>query len=123
MATKNWFSATQKNSVNDTDKILVYDGTDSRTVEVSLIRGSSNVTNEYVELTGEDGNLYRVFVDYDGNTKAIKSEAFTSADPNPTDNIEDKYQVSEFLHKYFQEAKYEYEALKCEYEVYLWDLY
>ena len=92
MATKNWFSATQKNSVNDTDKILVYDGTDSRTVEVSLIRGSSNVTNEYVELTGEDGNLYRVFVDYDGNAKAIKSEAFTSADPNSTDNIEDKYQ-------------------------------
>ena len=23
MATKNWFSATQKNSVNDTDKILM----------------------------------------------------------------------------------------------------
>lgn len=33
-----------------------------------------------------------------------------------------EYQVSEFLHKYFQEAKYEYEALKCEYEAYLWDL-
>ena len=93
MATKNWFSATQKNSVNDTDKILIYDGTDSRTVEVSLIRGSSNVTNEYVELIGEDGNLYRVFVDYDGNTKAIKSEAFTATPPSVGDNINDKYQA------------------------------
>ena len=37
-------------------------------------------------------------------------------------DIEDEHQVSEFLHKYFQEAKYEYEALKCEYEAYLWDL-
>ena len=37
-------------------------------------------------------------------------------------DIKDEYQVSEFLHKYFQEAIYEYEALKCEYEVYLWDL-
>ena len=93
MATKNWFSATQKNSVNDTDKILVYDGTDSRIVEVSSIRGSANVTDEYVELTGEDGNLYRVFVDYDGNTKAIKSEAFTATPPSVEDNINDKYQA------------------------------
>lgn len=30
------------------------------------------------------------------------------------DDIEDKYQISEFLHKYFQEAIYE--SLKCEYE-------
>ena len=64
MATKKWFTATQKGSVNDTDKILVYDGTDSRIVEVSSIRGSANVTDKYVEVTGEDGNLYRVFVDY-----------------------------------------------------------
>ena len=45
MATKKWFTATQKGSVNDTDKILVYDGTDSRIVEVSSIRGSANVTD------------------------------------------------------------------------------
>ena len=93
MATKKWFTATQKGSVNDTDKILVYDGTDSRIVEVSSIRGSANVTDEYVELTGEDGNLYRVFVDYDGNTKAIKSEAFTATPPSVEDNINDKYQA------------------------------
>ena len=58
-----------------------------------MIRGSSNVTDEYVELTGEDGNLYRVFVDYDGNTKAIKSEAFTATPPSVGDNINDKYQA------------------------------
>ena len=92
MATKRWFEVTQKNFVNNTDKILVYDGTDSRIVEVSTIKGADNLTNEYVELMGADGNLYRVYIDALGNAKAIKSEAFTSADPNPTDNIEDKYQ-------------------------------
>lgn len=89
---KNWYSATQKNSVNDSDKILVYDGENSRTVEVGKIRGSSNLTNEYVELTGEDGNIYRVYVDNEGNAKTIKSEAFTGAIPNETDNLEPKYQ-------------------------------
>ena len=93
MATKNWFSAMQKNSVNDTDKILVYDGTDSRTVEVSLIRGSANVTDDYVELMGTDGNLYRVYVDSEGKTRAIKSEAFTATAPSEEDNINDKYQA------------------------------
>ena len=93
MATKKWFTATQKGSVNDTDKILVYDGTDSRIVEVSSIRGSANVTDEYVELTGADGNLYRVYVDNLGNAKAIKSEAFTAANPSVNDNLEPKYQA------------------------------
>lgn len=41
---------------------------------------------------------------------------------NITFDGEDEHQVSEFLYKYFQEAIYEYEALKCEYEAYLWDL-
>ena len=93
MATKNWFSAIQKATVNDTDKILVYDGTDSRTVELSLIRGSANVTDDYVELTGSDGNLYRVYVDSEGKARAIKSEAFTAVAPSESDNINDKYQA------------------------------
>ena len=42
MATKNWFSATQKTTVNNNDKILVYDGSDSRIVEVSLLKGATN---------------------------------------------------------------------------------
>ena len=92
MAEKNWFSVTQKSSVNSTDKILVHDGTVSRTVEVGLLQGSTNVTDEYVELEGKDGNLYRVYVDKEGNTKAIKSEAFTSTLPNETDNTQEKYQ-------------------------------
>ena len=90
--TKKWFEATQKSNVNDTDKILVYDGNNSRTVEISKIRGASNLTNEYVELQGGDGNLYRVYVDRLGNAKAIKSEAFTAENPNETDNLEPKYQ-------------------------------
>lgn len=90
---KNWYSATQKSSVSDTDKILVYDGTNSRTVEVSKIRGASNVTNEYVEVTGKDGKLYRIYVDNEGNTKAIKSEAFTAENPSESSNLEGKYQA------------------------------
>ena len=88
-----WYNITQKNSVNPTDKILVYDGSNSRIVEVSKIQGSTNVTDEYVELTGADGNLYRVYVDNLGNAKAIKSEAFTAANPSVNDNLEPKYQA------------------------------
>ena len=90
--TKNWFSVTQKNTVNATDKVLVYDGAVSRTVEVGLLQGSTNVTDKYVEITGEDGKLYRVFVNGIGDTKVVKSEAFTANAPLETDNLEGKYQ-------------------------------
>ena len=90
---KKWFSITQKNSVNDTDKILVYDGSVSRIIDVGLLKGADNLTNEYVELEGKDGNLYRVFIDREGNTKSIKSEAFTANPPNEEDNLEGKYQA------------------------------
>jgi hypothetical protein len=95
MSEKKWFEVTQKISVNDTDKILIYDTNNkvSRTIEVSLLKGADNLTDEYVELQGKDGKLYRVFVDKEGNTKAIKSEAFTGNIPNETDNLEDKYQA------------------------------
>ena len=90
MAEKKWFEVTQKISVNDNDKILVYDANSqvSRTVEVGLLKGADNLTNEYVELEGKDGKLYRVFIDKEGNTKAIKSEAFTGNIPNESDNLE-----------------------------------
>lgn len=93
MAERKWFEATQKNSVNETDKILVYDGSVSRTIEVGLLKGANNLTDKYVELEGKDGNLYRVYVDNEGNTKAVKSEAFTGAIPNEGDNLEPKYQA------------------------------
>ena len=93
MTEKKWFEVTQKASVNTTDKILVYDGSVSRTVEVGLLKGASNLTNEYVELEGKDGKLYRVFIDKEGNTKAIKSEVFTANVPKEEDNIEPKYQA------------------------------
>ena len=93
MAEKNWFAVTQKNSVNSTDKVLVYDGTTSRTVEVGLLQGSTNVTDGYVELTGGDGKLYRVMVDSEGKPQVIKSEAFTANAPNEEDNLEPKYQA------------------------------
>ena len=44
MAEKKWFEVTQKISVNDTDKVLVYDTNNqvSRTIEVSLLKGADN---------------------------------------------------------------------------------
>jgi hypothetical protein len=39
-----------------------------------------------------------------------------------TGNIEDKFQVLEFLSEYLQEAKDLYDELVCEYEAYLWEL-
>lgn len=92
MAEKKWFEATQKNSVNDTDKVLVYDGTASKTIEVSLLKGADNLTSEYVELTDENGELYRVYVTKEGEAKTIKASVFTATPPNVTDNIEPKYQ-------------------------------
>ena len=62
----------QKASVNSTDKIMVIDGTEAKLVEVSLLKGADNLTGEYVELNGLDGNLYRVYVDSEGKAKAIK---------------------------------------------------
>ena len=93
MATKNWFSATQKTTVNDNDKILVYDGSDSRIIEVSLLKGATNLTENYVELKSVDGELYRVYIDAEGNAKAIKSEVFNGAKPSVKDNINPKYQA------------------------------
>lgn len=38
-------------------------------------------------------------------------------------NLDDKYEVSTFLTDYLDDAKCLYEELKCEYEVYMNDLY
>ena len=101
MAEKKWFEVTQKASVNNTDKILVYDGTVSRTIEVGLLKGADNLTDEYVELEGKDGNLYRVFIDKEGNAKAIKSEAFTANIPNEEDNLEANILINHITYKFW----------------------
>lgn len=90
---KKWYDATQKLTANNTDKILVYDGTTSYTVNVSAIKGVDNVTDEYMLVTAKDGNQYRVGVDYLGNLYAIKDEAYTATPPSTSDNTNDKYQA------------------------------
>ena len=90
---KKWYDATQKLTTNNTDKILVYDGTSSYTVNVSAIKGVDNVTDEYMLVTAKDGNHYRVGVDYLGNLYAIKDEAYTATPPSTSDNTNDKYQA------------------------------
>lgn len=90
---KRWYSVTQKNKVNPTDKMLIYDGSASYVVPLSLVKGADNLTNEYVELEGEDGELYRVSVDCNGNPHAIKSSAFTASNPNVDDNTNPIYQA------------------------------
>lgn len=93
MAEKYWFDINRKNSVNTSDLIMVYDGNSSKLITADLLKGADNLNNEYVELTGEDGNLYRIKVDSLGKAHAIKSEAFTAVNPKPTDNTNDKYQA------------------------------
>lgn len=90
---KRWYDATQKLTVADTDKILVFDGSTSYTVPVSSIKGVDNVTEQYVLLKGQDGASYRLGVDRLGNPYAIKDEAYTAALPNASDNTNDKYQA------------------------------
>lgn len=93
MAEKYWFDINRKNSINDSDLIMVYDGNSSKLITADLLKGADNVSDDYVELTGEDGNSYRIKVDSLGKAHAIKSEAFTAVNPNPTDNTNDKYQA------------------------------
>lgn len=90
---KKWYDATQKLTANNTDKILVYDGTTSYLVNVSAIKGVDNVTDEYMLVTAKDGNQYRVGVDYLGNLYAVKNEAYTATPPSTSDNTNDKYQA------------------------------
>ena len=56
---KRWYSVTQKNKVNPTDKMLIYDGSASYVVPLSLVKGADNLTNEYVELEGEDAEVFK----------------------------------------------------------------
>ena len=70
---KRWYSVTQKNKVNPTDKMLIYDGSSSYVVPLSLVKGADNLTDDYVLLTGEDGIDYRVKIDVLGNAKVIKN--------------------------------------------------
>lgn len=37
-------------------------------------------------------------------------------------DIDNRFQVSNFLSEYLDEAKMTYEEIRCEYEAYLWDL-
>lgn len=90
---KKWYDATQKLTANNTDKILVYDGTTSYLVNVSAIKGVDNVTDKYMLVTAKDGNKYRVGVDYLGNLYAVKDEAYTATPPATSDNRDDKYQA------------------------------
>ena len=86
-------TVTEKLSANDTDKILVFENSDMYKVSVDKIKGVKNVTDTYAEFTGADGKQYRVQVDSAGNLYAIKSEAYTSTLPLPTDNTNPKYQA------------------------------
>lgn len=90
---KHWYDASRKLSASDTDIMLVYDGTSSYTVPIESIKGVDNVTDEYVLITGKDGNKYRMSVDNFGNPYAIKNDAYTATPPATTDNINDKYQA------------------------------
>ena len=94
-AEKKWYEVTQKASVKNEDTVLVYDkdANSSYTIPVSLIKGTGVLTDTYTEIKGEDGQLYRVKVDVNGNPKAVKSAAYTASVPNVTDNINDVYQA------------------------------
>ena len=66
-STSNWYDTNQKLAPEGTDLFPIYDGTDTYLVPINSVKGSDNVTDEYVLLTGEDGKQYRVKVDILGN--------------------------------------------------------
>jgi hypothetical protein len=84
-------------SLNDKDYLMIVRDEGgfytNKKINAQKLKGADNLTEEYVELKNKDGNLYRVYIDKEGNAKAIKSEAFTGQAPKPEDNLELKYQA------------------------------
>lgn len=89
---KTWYSADEKNTVNDTDKVLVYDGTKSYTVPASALKGSGNSgggdgSNWYDAVQKLEANDTDLMPIYDGSDAyVVPISAIKGAD-----NLTDEY--------------------------------
>lgn len=64
---------------------IVVDG-DNKVVKAKYLKGADNLSNEYVDLVGDDGKTYRMKV-VNGKAKVTNVEAYTSSPAAEGDNV------------------------------------
>ena len=71
---------------NDDDYVHIIQGGTSKKTKISNIKGASNITNDYLELQGDDGNKYRIKI-INGKPYAYLADADTATAPAEGDNV------------------------------------
>ena len=71
---------------NDDDYVHIIQGGTSKKTKISNIKGASNITNDYLELQGDDGNKYRIKI-INGKPYAYLADADTATAPVEGDNV------------------------------------
>lgn len=79
-----WNGTTETTSPGNDDYILINQGGVQKKVKIGTIKGAENLTEEYLELTGDDGEKYRLSI-LNGKLIALPASAFTKTAPNPGD--------------------------------------
>ena len=86
MANKKISELPETSRVQSEDYLMVVQDGSNKKVKVSAIRGATNLTEQYLELTAEDGTSYRAMVNQDGELIVMPSEFDTAEAPNDNDN-------------------------------------
>ncbi len=77
---------TQTTNITGEELILISLGGQNKTVKAKVLKGADNLTNDYLELLGDDGNTYRMSV-VNGETRIVRTDAYTSTPAKDGDNI------------------------------------
>ena len=86
MANKKISELPETSRVQSEDYLMVVQDGSNKKVKVSAIRGATNLTEQYLELTAEDGSSFRATVNQDSQLVLMPSEADTAEAPNENDN-------------------------------------
>ena len=81
MANKKISELPETSRVQSEDYLMVVQDGSNKKVKVSAIRGATNLTEQYLELTAEDGTSYRAMVNQDGELIVMPSEFDTAEAP------------------------------------------
>ena len=86
MANKKISELSETTKVQADDYLMIVQDGSNKKVKVSAIRGATNLTEQYLELTAEDGANFRATINEEGQLIVMPSEADTAEAPNESDN-------------------------------------
>lgn len=86
MANKKVSQLTETINITNDDYLMVVQNGTNKKVKVKLLKGADNLTEEHVELTGDDGLKYKIKVK-NGKAYAYPSSADTANPPVDGDNV------------------------------------